>query len=188
MKRIIFLLIPAFCTICVLPVSAQQPNGSGRPGATAQPIPGPFTNTTINYIRTYEPSVPISDPAAVSTNNNLRQVRQNSQYFDGLGRPLQTVSKGMGKDGKDIVAPVVYDQFGREQFKYLPYVSPSSDGKFKTNPFVEQAGFMGGYHQGEQIYYGETEFEASPLNRVMKAYAPGNSWSRTGGNVQWWRP
>ena len=163
-------------------LKAQLPNGSIQPAATASPLPAAYTNTSINYVRTWEPSVPMTDPAAVAGNNNVRQVKQNSQYFDGLGRPLQTVSKGMGTGGKDIVAPVVYDAFGREQFKYLPYVSPGSDGKFKTNPFAEQSQFMSGYYPGESVYYGETEFEASPLNRVMKSYAPGNSWARTGGN------
>nr|WP_295863622.1 DUF6443 domain-containing protein [uncultured Chitinophaga sp.] len=81
-------------------------------------IPGAYTNTTINYIRTWEPSRPLTDPATVIAQGNpVADVKQTTQYFDGLGRPLQTVAKGMGGTGNDMVTPVVYDAFGREAFR-----------------------------------------------------------------------
>ena len=92
----------------------------------------------------------------------------------------------MSVSGKDLVAPVVYDAFGREQFKYLPYVQQSgntSDGKFKTDPFNAQKAFyqntgLAPGAQGENVYYSSVDYEASPLNRVLKSYAPGNSWAK----------
>ncbi|SEN89599.1 RHS repeat-associated core domain-containing protein [Chitinophaga rupis] len=168
-------------------LSAQnKPDTSIRATATAVTTPGAYTNTTINYIRIWEPSMPTSDPAAVSASTDVNAVKQSTQYFDGLGRPLQTVTKALTPGGKDQVAPVVYDAYGREQYKYLPYVPKSgntSDGKFKTDPFNGQKAF---YQDatlvpgavGETIYYGQTEYEASPLNRVLKTYAPGNSWAK----------
>ncbi|NLR68737.1 hypothetical protein HGH92_30825 [Chitinophaga varians] len=74
---------------------------------------------------------------------------------------------------------MVYDAFGREQYKYLPYTHSAGDGKFKTSPFVDQQQFYlnSGKYPGEKIFYSQTEFEASPLNRVLKTYAPGNSWA-----------
>jgi RHS repeat-associated protein len=155
-----------------------------RPTATADNIPAAYNNTSINYVRTWEASRPLTDPAAViATNRLVREVKQTTQYIDGLGRPLQTVSKGISASGKDLVVPVIYDKYGRETYKYLPYVhQTASDGKFKIDPFNEQSGFYknGVVNPGiigENIFYSKTEYESSPLNRPLKAYAPGNSWA-----------
>lgn len=160
---------------------AQAPSGgSVRPSAVPVAPPGAYTITTINYVRTWEPSMPTADSATVVT-GNIAQVKQLTQYVDGLGRPLQTVSKGMGGTGKDIVTPVLYDAFGREPLKYLPYAYQSpGDGKFKTDPFTNQKGFyeVNPGTEGETVFYSRTDFEASPLNRVLSTYAPGNSWAK----------
>lgn len=171
-------------------VSGQAPGGSSRPAATAVTPPAAYSVATMNYIRTWEPSMPISDPGAVIASTDISAVKQNTQYFDGLGRLLQTVSKGITPSGKDMVSPVIYDAFGQELYKYLPYVPQTgntSDGKFKTDPFNGQKAFyqngtLNPGAAGESIYYGRTEYEASALNRPVKSYAPGNSWAKEGGN------
>lgn len=194
--RLFFTLCLLGCTMAALAQNA--PNNSVRPSATATTVPAAYTNPTINYIRTWEPSMPTTDTAVVrATTRTVKEVKQTTQYFDGLGRPIQVVSKGMsgGIDtvatgGKDLVSMHIYDAFGREQFQYLPYVQQSgntSDGKFKTSPFAGQAAFyqsssLNPGAQGESIYYNRTAFEASPLNRVLKTYAPGNTWALEGGN------
>lgn len=140
--------------------------------------------------------MPTTDPAVVTdAARTVREVKQETQYFDGLGRPLQQVSKGMSggttaeaAGGKDIVSMHVYDAFGREAIQYLPYVDQgTSNGNFKTSPFTGQQSFyqsatLSPGTQGESIFYTRTDFEASPLNRVLSTYAPGNSWAREGGN------
>ncbi|MCW3467948.1 DUF6443 domain-containing protein [Chitinophaga nivalis] len=181
--------------ISLLLSSLLQAQNKPTPGngvsAVAAPVPGAYSNTTINYIRIWEPAMPTTDSAAVvNASRPVREVRQSTQYFDGLGRPLQTVAKGMSNTGKDVVAPVVYDAMGREQYKYLPYVPKTgnvSDGKFKTDPFTGQQAFyadpvLNPGAKNEAVYYSQTDFEASPLNRVLNTYAPGNSWAKTGGN------
>ncbi|NML42105.1 hypothetical protein HHL17_33270, partial [Chitinophaga sp. G-6-1-13] len=169
-------------------VSGQNPGGGGLPGATPENIPGAYTNMTISYIRTWEPSKPLTDPTAVTApGNTTADVKQATQYFDGLGRPLQTVMKGMGGAGNDMVTPVIYDAFGREAFKYLPYMHAATDGKFKTTAFNDQDQFYrnSGKYPNERIFYSKTEFEASPLNRVLKTYAPGNSWTTKPVTIQY---
>lgn len=182
-----------FCLFIVLlgftlRLQAQnKPDVTVRPAATPVTLPGAYTNPVTNYIRTWEPAAPTTDTSYVSSVSRVvAEVRQSTQYFDGLGRPLQTVSKGMSVSGKDLVAPAVYDAFGREQFKYLPYAQQSgntSDGKIKTDPFNAQQAFyqnsvLAPGTVGESVYYSRVDYEASPLNRVLKTYAPGNSWAK----------
>lgn len=164
---------------------------TSRVNATPVAVPSSYTNTVINYIRTWEPSMPTSDTnVVIAANRTVNEVKQTTQYFDGLGRPLQTISKGISSTGKDIVSPVVYDAFGRETYKYLPYVPKTgntNDGKFKTDPFNGQKAFyqdtvLSPSSKGESIFYSQVDFEPSPLNRVLNSYAPGNSWSKSGGN------
>lgn len=194
--------VPAICLtsiLCSTIVFAQNaPNTSARPAATAATVPAAYTNPAVNHIRTWEPAMPTTDPAVVTaTARTVKEVKQTTQYFDGLGRPLQQVSKGMSggvtieaTGGKDLVNMHVYDGYGREQLQYLPYVPQTgntSDGLFKTAPIAGQAAFyqngtLNPGAQGETIYYSRTAFEASPLNRVLHTYGPGNSWALEGGN------
>jgi hypothetical protein len=103
----------------------------------------------------------------------LKDVKQVTQYVDGLGRILQTVAKQgsypSGGSVADMITMVEYDALGREPFKYLPSPATSSDGNFKLNPFAQQATFYNSantssplYSQGETFLYGQTNFEASP--------------------------
>lgn len=143
----------------------------------------------VNFVRTWDALAPESD------GNNLlirplKDVRQMSQYFDGLGRPIQSVIKqgSLETNGQatDIVTANIYDGFGREQYKYLPFASNGTDGSFKLDPFQQQATFMGQQFsvQGETYFYGQTNFEASPLSTVEKAMNPGNSWVGAGRGIE----
>ena len=156
--------------------------------AKSQVSPPPAYSVTgqANYVRTWTSRMPVTDTATVkATARTINEVRQSTQYFDGLGRLLQTVDKQGSSQKKDIITPAVYDLFGKEQFKYLPYStsSGSQDGAFRNNPFAEQATFMNAQFNGqEQVFYSENTFEASPLNRLLKTNAPGNNWAKSIGN------
>ncbi|WP_436488155.1 DUF6443 domain-containing protein [Chitinophaga sp. ARDCPP14] len=182
-SRILKITACVLLLIIAVNVQAQTPGGTQLPTAVPVPLPSAYTNPVINYVRTWEPALPTTDTAYVaSANRSVAEVRQTTAYVDGLGRPLQTVSKAMSFGGNDIVSPIVYDQFGREQTKYLPYVPQNvKDGKFKTDPFNAQKSFYQTQvpgASGESVYYSRIDYEASPLNRVLKTYAPGNSWAK----------
>lgn len=139
----------------------------------------------VNFIRTWEATRPYTDPSdVVSGSRTLQEVKQTTHYFDGLGRSLQIVNKQTSPSGKDMVTPVIYDAFGREVFRYLPYISIDSNngnGTFRRNPFNEQASFFTNstYNPtfaGEQVFYKKTVFDRSPLNEIDTAFAQGNSW------------
>ncbi|THU39222.1 hypothetical protein FAM09_11955 [Niastella caeni] len=175
-------VIAVMLTVLISSAKAQQQN---RPAAAAasnpsvQPVPVLGGGVKVNYIRSWDAMAPITDPAALVT-AGYQNVTQTTQYVDGLGRPLQTVARQVTPQAKDMVAPVVYDDFGREQLKYLPYVSTDNNGLFKVDPFNAQKAFMQTQFPDEQVFYSKKEYEASPLNRVDKTMAPGNSWA--GGN------
>lgn len=173
---LIILVLTVFCAASQIP----------------RPIPGNYpANTNKSYVRAWDPAAPEQNPNTLAT-RPLRDVKQNTQYFDGLGRPLQTVLKQgsliTGGAPLDMVNMIEYDAYGREVFKYLPSPATNNDGLFKLNPFSQQAAFYNAgsassplYNQGEDVFYGQTVFEASPLNRPLEVAAPGKSWTGSMG-------
>lgn len=154
------------------------------------------SGTPVNYVRVWDAVKPYTSVAdVIHADRTTKEVRQTTQYVDGLGRPLQTVVKkgslATGGTQYDLVVPTVYDAYGREQLKYLPYASASAtDGNFKTNPFNEQVTFYNTQLSGQtgetnlggsslNWAYSQQKFEASPLSRVEESFAPGISWVGT---------
>ena len=172
-----------------------QTQVSGQTPATA---PGSYIvngqSPLVNYVRERDAMGRITDTVQFAA-AGYGDVQETTHYFDGLGRPVQTVQRqhSPGVNPVDMVAPVVYDQFGREVYKYLPYAAGTgntTDGQFKQDPFTDQQNFYQNVYPtqqpaytGENVYYGQTNFEASPLNRVLQTMAPGNSWAGSGNGV-----
>jgi RHS repeat-associated protein len=157
--------------------------------AQVAPLPANYPATIkVNYIRSWDAVAPGLD-AATLTAQPITAVKQATAYFDGLGRPLQTVvkqgSQATGSTATDMVNTNLYDALDREPLKYLPFAASTGDGNFKLDPFAQQATCMQTQYgtQGETYYYGKTEFEASPLSRPVKNMEPGNSWVGTGRGV-----
>lgn len=144
---------------------------------------------TKNFVKEWTAAAPETD------NNNLvarpvRDVRLSAMYFDGLGRPGQSVAKqgslttATGSN-VDLVQPYEYDNIGREIKKYLPYVAGIGDGQYKDNATTDQNTFYSGssspvYGQGENTFYAQTGYEPSPMNRIVKQMSPGASWAGSG--------
>jgi RHS repeat-associated protein len=145
-----------------------------------------------NYIISYTPRksgiTNPDDPA-----NITRDVMVSIKYMDGLGRALQNVQVKASPYGRDIVQPLVYDAFGREAVKYLPYTLPAtviSDGSYKTTAIADQMAFYNpNGSSGTQLStgvarittpYAETRFEPSAFNRPLEQGAPGDPWQLTG--------
>jgi RHS repeat-associated protein len=111
-----------------------------------------------------------------------------TRYMDGLGRPIQVVSKqtatpaGSGGSWGDAVQFFEYDVFGREPLKYLAYTTTNQAGKFKTSPITDQANYYSTVYS-ESSPYNNLTFDNSPLNRVMNLKASGHSWAASSGNT-----
>ncbi len=131
-----------------------------------------------NYIHTLIPQTNTGDAGAMI---------ETIQYFDGLGRSSQTVSWQASPGSQDIVTPVSYDIFDREDKKYLPYATTATGtGAFKSNALDDTYSANCDHYKfyntetnsvvNDANPFAKTEFEASPLNRVVKQGAPGTVW------------
>ncbi|HXB07433.1 MAG TPA: DUF6443 domain-containing protein, partial [Puia sp.] len=148
----------------------------------------------VNYVRERDAMGRITDTVVFASAGYV-DVKETTHFFDGLGRPLQTVQRQAtpGNSPVDIVTPVIYDPFGREVYKYLPYAAGAEntdDGRIKIDPFTDQKNFYQNVYPseqpaytGEQVYYSQTSYEPSPLNRVTQTLAPGNSWAGSGNGA-----
>ncbi|QTE38815.1 DUF6443 domain-containing protein [Mucilaginibacter gossypii] len=139
-----------------------------------------------NYIITSTPRTAMS---SFSTSGKTAcDLMQTVQYFDGLGRPLQTVQVKGSTAGKDMVQPFAYDQFGREVQKYLPYAAQgAADGSYKSTAVSDQNAFYTAPPSGSGVSaiaspFSLTNFEPSPLNRVLEQGAPGAVWQPVAGS------
>jgi RHS repeat-associated protein len=201
--RLICLIV--YSLVGTLAAWAQSPP-SNKPTTQTQvgsadsvaPAPGSYLvggqSPLVNRIRERDAMGRITDSTSFAT-AGYQDVKETNSYFDGLGRPLQTVIRQIspGNNPVDLVTPVVYDQFGREVYKYMPYIASSGntqDGGFKLDPFTDQKNFYQNIYPSEQpaytnekVYYGQTLYESSPLNRVLQTMAPGNSWAGSGKGV-----
>jgi RHS repeat-associated protein len=144
-------------------------------------------NPSQNFIKNKVYKVPST--GTVTTNDTLVTV----QYFDGLGRPVQTIAVKAGGNGQDLVSQVAYDNFGREIQQYLPYsnVSQSVPSPNFRDPVAllnsQQAYYAGKFPadavSGNAYAYTEVFPEASPLGRIEKSAAPGKDWAGITGSV-----
>ena len=132
-----------------------------------------------NWVKTIAYKTDTTTPIVAPT---AAQAKVNVTYLDGMGRPIMQIANMQSNSGKDIVQPIVYDQFGRTPKQYLPYVSSTSTMALDANAASNVAASYPEFPN--QNLYTETLFEASPLNRILKQAAPGdlNSWAMGSGH------
>ena len=105
-------------------------------------------------------------------------------FYDGLGYAEQVVQVGASPSGgKNIVTPVWYDAMRRADARsYLPYVSNSTSRTEESTSSVltnQSTWYNNNGWSGQGDYaFSEQEYEASPLNRVLKARKPGSTYAK----------
>jgi RHS repeat-associated protein len=137
-------------------------------------------STDQNYIKTttykVETLTPISEPA-------LHQAVVQVGYFDGLGRPIQSIAKGQSADDKNIVTHIEYDGYGRQTQEFLPFENDNPNLNYISGAKDQVLNFYNNqYYQNTTNPYSESLLENSPLNRVLKQAAPGNAWEMGSGH------
>jgi RHS repeat-associated protein len=120
-----------------------------------------------NYIKT-----------SVYLDNTETSALKTVHYFDGLGRPVQTVQQNVGpaNNNQDLITVQEYDYWGRESKTWLPLYRTSNTGNYYGGIIPNDAKSQYG---NDAFAYSEILYEASPLNRIRKQYGPGQAW-RTG--------
>ncbi len=152
------------------------------------------TNPSIeNYVLQTQYQVPVTTDLPNTAINNDKKI-ENIVYYDGLGRPKQSVAIRAGGNREDLVIPILYDPLGRQPKEFLPLPLIENNGVFNSNTTV--GGEPGVTKNLEDYYqtkfsndlpqgfipgvilnpYSEKRFENSPLNRVMEQAAPGEDW------------
>ncbi|MBP4139152.1 DUF6443 domain-containing protein [Flavobacterium geliluteum] len=137
-----------------------------------------------NFIYTAAPKKAVQ--AANFNTLTKEEINQNVTYFDGLGRPIQTIAIGQGNNGLDVITPVAYDGFGRQVKEYLPYTASNGSTYYPkidpTSAIDATRVFYNNKYQNTDNPFSEKKLEASPLNRVLKQAAPGSSWAMNSGH------
>lgn len=143
----------------------------------------------INYIREHDLLKPGVTDWKTADQLPIGDKLQTTTYLDGLGRPLQKVSRETATPEQsgglwgDMVQFSVYDTYGREPKQYLPYTTATELGKYKTSPLTEQPAYYTNRYNESSAFTNVTYYD-DPTNRAKQVNDPGYSWdiARNTGN------
>ncbi|WP_299246985.1 DUF6443 domain-containing protein [uncultured Aquimarina sp.] len=167
-----------------------KPNSWIKPGSifTAQIIEEAYIPVDLsnneNYIfnRLFQTEMTEADLTEGIEKNS--DVIENVIYFDGLGRPKQSIGIRASPDKDDIITHITYDEYGRQDKQYLPYTENGMNGNFKNNALTRTNLFYNTTkYENTTNPYSQSIFENSPLNRVLEQASPGESWKYDPNNV-----
>ncbi|PIF33120.1 RHS repeat-associated protein [Flavobacterium sp. 9] len=141
-----------------------------------------FSDDNFVYKITPKKKVQASDFSTLTKDS----IVQSITYFDGLGRPVQTMAIGQGVGGADIVTPIQYDGFGRQVKEYLPYPVTNSGTNYPRIDTNTAIAALTGIYSSKFVDasnpFSEKQLENSPLGRVLKQAAPGDAWAMNSGH------
>jgi hypothetical protein len=169
-----FLILVSALGLIIKNTAAQVPDST-------QPAVQYYNPTASKiYQRVLAPLKLTQDTADVTLAALPEDVAISTDYFDRLGRPLQKVVKKGSPLKNDFIAPVVLDNYGRMTRQHLPYVQQTgntNDGKYKDSVLLRDSLFYHSLFPNEDVFYSKTKFDASPMQKVLKALTEGDSWA-----------
>ncbi len=141
-----------------------------------------FSDENYVYSRAYQDGM--TSAAQIDRNSD---VLETVVYYDGLGRPMQQLAIKGSPVGKDIVTHVGYDNFGRAEKEWLPYMATTGTlGTYRTSAEADTDSYYLNNYGSEMGTtpnpFSQKELEASPLSRVLKQAAPGEAWQLGNGH------
>lgn len=146
----------------------------------------PALDTEENRVRAFTAQESMDTPSQLSSQMfDKTKVNTITNFFDGLGRPVQNVNHYASPAGSDIVELKQYDQYGRESVKYLPFVA-STNFSYNSLAVQNQLNYYSSSPSGKITQdiapFALTQYEASPVNKVLKQGAPGQAWQPVDAN------
>jgi hypothetical protein len=158
-------------------------SSEGAPTSSSPKIlKGKLSTQNLNYITT---RTVLKEGVQTEDDLNglpIENIQESTTYFDGLGRPMQSVITKGSPNKNDIVQHIAYDQFGREATKYLPYTG-GSDGMYKPTAAIDQLNYYknadGVIIPKDSTPFAVTVFDNSPLDRQIQQGAPGTDFQPT---------
>ncbi|RGK27109.1 RHS repeat-associated core domain-containing protein [Bacteroides intestinalis] len=93
-------------------------------------------------------------------------------YYDGLGRPYQTVECKITPFQTHLITLQEYDAANRKTYTWLPVESATSTFMPSASVKAQAVADYGDTHP-----YTKTEYEASPLNKIVNQYGAGEDWN-----------
>ena len=152
----------------------QCPDQSGTSENNGCPPPGGCNLSDENYICTVVPQEASTDISSLTEGEKIESVT----YYDGLGRPMQSIAIRGGGNNEDIITHVGYDDYGRQDKEWLPYATTSNGGLYRTDALNATNTFYNvPKYENTTNPYSEQHLEASPLSRVLEQGAPGSAWA-----------
>jgi hypothetical protein len=133
-----------------------------------------YYNSDKNYIVSCLPTVPV--PRISDLSKEEQQYSSVVQYYDGLGRPEQTVLPLHTPEGNDLISTLSYDAFGRESRRFLPVSVGNNNGAYVSSTATLSTARQNTYGMDASHAFAEARYEASPLNRVAQQLMPGANW------------
>lgn len=177
----------AFGTYVFRLTATDNDEDSGSDEVTIVVTAPPNNYNLIKETTVFVPEKAIGGLAALEIGNGEKS--ENWRYFDGIGRPMQNIVRQGSPAKFDIVQPVIYDPFGREAKRYLPFTSQNNGWYNPTNEIIhpdteDYIGVASNFYNNPSAKiaddnnkpFSKTIFEPSPLNRVIKEGAPGAAW------------
>ena len=93
-------------------------------------------------------------------------------YYDGLGRPYQTVECKITPFQTHLITLQEYDAANRKTYTWLPVESATSTFMSSASVKAQAVADYGDTHP-----YTKTEYSASPLNKIVNQYGAGEDWN-----------
>ena len=100
------------------------------------------------------------------------------EYFDGLGRSLETVDVAAGGGGGDVAGYREYDGMGNVVKEFIPVPAGTGNGAYVNAG--DYASAAAGFY-GAETPYKEYFYESTAAPRVTESVAEGEAWHSHGG-------
>jgi len=144
---------------------------------------------TLNYVKTTDyrletlNGTTTTTGAALVDDNKIEAI----SYYDGLGRPIQSISARAGGNREDIVSHTVYNEYSMSPKQFLPWANSGASSLDYIAAGTLESNITTFYDTEKYEFtdnpFSETVYELSPRLRPVEQAAPGEDWKLANGHT-----